>query len=355
MHVLSWAAKRNRPVVADPVSGIWRRQTPGARPLTPEEKADAFACRRAINEGELPEALFRSRLRDGTLSKLSAGVCLTEANHRGDIEAKLGQAALAWLWDQRGDLTYPDDNDLVYAMVDLLVHEGQEEEIWRWTQCESPRPNNLPRSVRYEWRDTALKGLLMSKAKHSANRSLDHALEAFLRSRKLFGYLMGAASWLRGQLSKCRFLEANQTSPLINEGRTWSSKWPDTSVELWDRALQELGLMDGHPLERAQAVMYHVRSPDPEPALAVFKSALYDPNHPLRRIKSDRTRLRFWYFATHVSEELKLLGRYDDAAVITAAQSEIFPRPQQYGDRTDREGIFAQGNSARRLPYPKFK
>lgn len=89
-----------------------------------------------------------SRLRDGTLSRPSAGVCLTEANHRGGVEAKLGQAALAWIWDQRGDLTYPDDNDLVYAIVDLLVREGQEEDVWRWMQCESPRSKELPEFVR---------------------------------------------------------------------------------------------------------------------------------------------------------------------------------------------------------------
>lgn len=295
-----------------------------------------------------------SRLCDGTLSRPSAGVCLTEANHRGGVEAKLGQAALAWIWDQRGDLTYPDDNDLVYAIVDLLVREGQED-VWRWMQCESPRSKELPEFVRYEWRDTALQGLLMSKARLATNRSLDHVLETFLCSERLFKNLRGAASWLHIQLRTPKCLQANEVSPSVNGGRIWHHRWPATSVDLWDRAIQEVSLIDRSQLKRAEVAMYHVRARDPEPALAAFKSALVNPDHSLCQAKSGGTRSAFVQLAIHAAEELKLLGRHDDAAVLTAARREVFPPPQQYGDRADREGIFAPGNSVKRLPYPKFK
>lgn len=118
--------------VRDPITGNPRRRTPGAPPPKPLEKQDAAACRKAIEEGELPEIVFASRLRTGNLSMVAATVCLIEANQQGHTGTDLGQTALAWLWDQRGDLICPDDSDLVFAMVDLLVHEGQEEEVWRW-------------------------------------------------------------------------------------------------------------------------------------------------------------------------------------------------------------------------------
>lgn len=121
--------------VPDPITGNLRRRTPGAPPLTSHEIEDAAACRRAIEEGESPEVVFASKLHSGTLSMAAAAVCLTEASQRNYSETKLGQTTLAWLWDQRCDLVYPDHNDLVYAMVNLLVREGQEEEIWRWMSC----------------------------------------------------------------------------------------------------------------------------------------------------------------------------------------------------------------------------
>jgi hypothetical protein len=70
-----------------------------------------------------------------------------EASQKVHGETKMGQTALAWLWDQRGDLVYPDDNDLVYAMVDLLVREDQEEELWRWMSCDSTRPKYAPNII----------------------------------------------------------------------------------------------------------------------------------------------------------------------------------------------------------------
>lgn len=105
----------------DPITGTVRRRTPGALPPTQQEIDDATACRIAIDKGESPETIFRSRLRSGTLSRPVAAACLMGADDRGYVEAKLEQAALDWLWDSRGDIVYPEDNDLVYAMVRLLV------------------------------------------------------------------------------------------------------------------------------------------------------------------------------------------------------------------------------------------
>lgn len=144
-HVYKWE------YVKDPATGSRKRRTPDAPQPIDEEVADSAACRKAIDEGELPETLFTSRLLAGTLSRAAAAVCLTQASHSGRVEANLGQTALTWLWNQRGSLIYPDDNVLVYTMVDLLVREGQEEGIWRWMRCESPRPKYYPPFIRYEW------------------------------------------------------------------------------------------------------------------------------------------------------------------------------------------------------------
>jgi hypothetical protein len=60
--------------VRDPVTGNLRRRTSGAPPSTPLEKQDAAACRKAIEEGELPEIVFASRLRTGNWSMAAAAV-----------------------------------------------------------------------------------------------------------------------------------------------------------------------------------------------------------------------------------------------------------------------------------------
>jgi hypothetical protein len=96
---------RGPTTVRDPVTGSLRRRTPGAPPPTLIDTEDAAACRKAIEEGELPDTVFTSRLQSGTLSMAAAAVCLMEASERRLSEEKLGQTALAWLWDQRGDLT----------------------------------------------------------------------------------------------------------------------------------------------------------------------------------------------------------------------------------------------------------
>jgi hypothetical protein len=85
--------------VPDPITGNPRRRTPDAPPLNSREQEDAAVCRQAVEEGEDPETLFKSRLHAGTLSRSSAAVCLMEASQRGHSETKLGQTALAWLWD----------------------------------------------------------------------------------------------------------------------------------------------------------------------------------------------------------------------------------------------------------------
>jgi hypothetical protein len=85
--------------VRDPVTGNPRRHTPGAPPSTSHEIEDAAACRKAIEEGELPEVVFASKLHSGTLSMVAAAVYLMEASQRNYSETKLGQNALAWLWN----------------------------------------------------------------------------------------------------------------------------------------------------------------------------------------------------------------------------------------------------------------
>lgn len=335
---------------------VRRRRTPGAPLLSAGEKADAASCRQAIEEGESPETLFRSKLDAGTLSRPVAAICLVEANHRDQVTAKLGQAALTWLWNQRDDLVYPDDNDLVFAMIDLLVREGQEEDVWKWIRCKSHRSKDHPFYIRYEWRATALKGLIMSKAKLSTNGSLDDAIEAFLRSRRLFVPEGGSETWMLAQLSWFISLQAHERSPSINGGRRWKHGWPNTDIQLYERVVRTLlSNRSTSALDHAKLAMYHIRVPDPEPVLHEFQDALENPNHRLRTMRLYGTINALRTSAEHASDELRRLGRLADAALLDAAREDIFPRSKKYGARADREGIFAQGNPAKRLPYPKFK
>ena len=101
--------------------------------------------------------------------------------------------------------------------------------------------------------------------------------------------------------------------------------------------------------------MYHMRTPDPEPFRVLFENALTDLNNPLRKLWFIRSRLAFRTNAYHASLELRRMGRHADADQLDAAREEVLPLPREYGDRPDREGVFAQGKPAKRLPFPKFK
>ncbi|CAD0099487.1 unnamed protein product [Aureobasidium mustum] len=335
---------------------VKRRRTPGAPLLSAEEKANVVACRQAIEEGESPETLFRSKLDAGTLSRPVASICLVEANHRNQVAAKLGQAALTWLWDQRDDLIYPDDNDLVFAMTDLLVREGNEEEVWDWIRCRSHRSKDLPFYVRHEWRATALKGLVMSKTKLSTNGSLDEAIEAFLRSGSMSVPDGGSESWLKTHLSWFIPLQAHERSPSINGGRRWTHSWPNTNMRLYHRVVVTLISMHSTSrLDLAKFAMYHIRVPDPEPIMNEFQDALENPNHALHTLRLSTTMHSMRLTAEHASDELRRFGRYNDAALLDAAREKILPSTGAYGDRADRESIFAQGKPAKKSPFPKFK
>ncbi|THW70155.1 hypothetical protein D6D18_10522, partial [Aureobasidium pullulans] len=141
----------------DSITGTIRRHTPGAPEFSQQEKEDATACKIAISRGESPETLLKSRLESGTLSRPAAAVCLLEADEKSHIDGSLGQITLNWLWDQRSDLIYPDDNDLVYAMVRLVVREGEEEQILRWIRAETLRPSDLPPYISAHFYDATIK------------------------------------------------------------------------------------------------------------------------------------------------------------------------------------------------------
>ena len=342
--------------VRDHVTGNPRRRTPNAPPPSSEEKFDVAACRKAIEEGENPETLFRSRLHAKTLTRASAAVYLMEVCQGGYSEGNLGRTALTWLFNQRSDLIYPDDNGLVYAMVDLLVREGRETEVWHWMSSDSSRAKSLPENIRFEWRDTALKGLLMSKAKLSTDRSLDDAIKAFLRSKFSLVPSGGSSNWMFQQLTRYKLLRAHEIDRSINRGRRWDHIWTNTSIELWEKAVAMLPAIDrGSPMTQATLAMYHVRTPNPEPLLVLFEDALTNPNHSLRKLRFINSRQAYRTYAHHASDELRRMGRYDDAVRLDRAREIILPRPREYGDRPDREGIFAQSKPAKKLPFPKFK
>jgi hypothetical protein len=239
-------------------------------------------------------------------------------NDRGQTD--LGQIALAWFWDQRGDLIYPDDNGLVHAMVDLLVRDGQEEEVWRWMSSESTRSRRLPSFIQSEWRDTALKGLLLAKAKLSKNGSLDEVIETFLRSKTVFVPSGDATNWMFQQLTRYKRLQAHEISLSINGGRRWDHTWPNTSVELWDEAVDMVPhYVRDRPMHQALLAMFRLRTPNPAPIRMLFENALTELDHPLRDLRFIKSKNAFRSYAQYASGELRRIGRYDDAARLNKA------------------------------------
>jgi hypothetical protein len=105
----------------------------------------------------------------------------------------------------------------------------------------------------------------------------------------------------------------------------------------------------------ARLALYHMRTPNPDPIRMLFESVMDNPNHSLHKMRQSTTRGVFRVHAFHASDELRRLRRYDDAARFDAARDEVLPWGQQYGDNKYREGIFAQGKPARKLPFPKSK
>lgn len=197
----------------------------------------------------------------------------------------------------------------------------------------------------------------MSKAQFCRNKSLDDVIETWLRAKPLYVPIGGTTTWIMRQLQERRLLAAHEMGPSINGGRRWDYIWPNTNVQLWDQAFQEIRKVseNSNVLTLAHIALYHIDTPDPGPLLAEFKDAMQDLHHPLRRIRLAGTKVNNIMCADHASDELRRLGRQKDAALLDAARDEIFPISREYGDRADREGIFAQGKPAKRLPYPKFK
>lgn len=334
-----------------------RRRTPGAPEFSQQEKEDATACKIAISRGESPETLLRSRLESGTSSRPAAAVCLLEADEKSHIDANLGQITLNWLWDQRSDLLYPDDNDLVYAMVRLVVREGEEEQILRWIRAETLRPSDLPPYIRYEWRSTALKALVVYKAQIAKNGCLDEALDTFFQTKPLYVSYGGPATWLHSQLWQVVGIPKGQETPTINGGRSWKLAWPNTSAHIYDAMSQENRLNTSSPVNDARTALYHPRGPDPDPVLAMFLAAAADSDreHPLWTMRKHETRHVFRMSATHGSEELRRQGRMEEAKSLEKARDVVLPVDHTCGDRQDREGISTQAKQKRPLPPPKFK
>ena len=114
-------------------------------------------------------------------------------------------------------------------------------------------------------------------------------------------------------------------------------------------------MRSGSQLDFAKLAMHHIRGPDPEPILNEFRDALENSDHVLHTLTSPGTIYAFRMSAEHGSDELRRFGRYNDAALLDAAREKTLPPAEAYGDRADREGIFAQGKPAKKLPFPKFK
>lgn len=154
----------------------------------------------AIHKGEDPLYLLRRYFIQDELTKDLATVCLegflkqlealpsSEAIARKVQKEKVGQLVLQWLWDDYKNIRNPEDHQLVDAIADLLVQEGQEEMAWEWIFLpvkikSSKETSGKDIQLQIIWRGHMVSALARAKAK-DVRGSLDDAIEVIFRAWK---------------------------------------------------------------------------------------------------------------------------------------------------------------------------
>ncbi|CAD0095642.1 unnamed protein product [Aureobasidium mustum] len=294
-------------------------------------------------EDKDPSNIFRAHLAEGTLTRPLAVSCLQDAVRLNQIDSRVGEIAIKWLWDHYDGIKYPNDSDLINPIAILLVREGKEELLWDWISQESLKPvsdsghSNL--NLRHDWRQAALCALVEAKAHFATDNSLDAALKTFFRGTRV-PYLLptrSAANLCHKML--CR--PADQDPQRSYERIRSSLRFPNTSLALWDAfyVWNGKGPKRFAPLLQARMKLYHPQQPDPWPLYKWWQAASHGQDHPLHSITSKKAAISSVEQCRDLRLVLRHLGHHKEADWLKRFLFKLFPRNKQFSGKTTRERL----------------
>jgi hypothetical protein len=221
--------------------------------------------------------------------------------------------------------------------------------MWDWikqetTKSASSRGRSEYYDKRYEWRSVALRALVDAKAHLATNRSLDAALETYLRGIKVPCYIhTGAASNFCHRMLAC--IRNNLSTTRSYDEMRNELAFTNTSPALWDEFYTEVGRSSGGYAEYNQAIMKlnHLKHPDPWPLFKFWRQAEHDGDHMLRRVKT-RTGATA---RVEVSRDMRLVlghqGYHEEAEWAKVFTNQLFPLHSRPKGRSRRERLTLDG------------
>jgi len=314
-----------------------------------------------VPEIEDPLERFRKHFTQGTLTRPLVISCLEDAVRLNQPGSRMGEAAITWIWNSYDSIEYPLDTDLVNSIAILLDREGKEELLWDWMDQETQKPRTKkapsipgvfePIDQNYMWRATALRALVEAKARLATDRSLDAALEAFLRGTNVPYYLYtpAAANFCHRMLSMApRVLGPARSYEDMRSGLVFNN----TSPRLWDAFYTEIGKRPSWFAKHNQALMrlHHPQQPDPWPLFKLWLQAENKEGHSLRRITSRTAAIAQVETSRDMQLVLKHLGHHEEAQQLKVLTLKLFPLHMTLQGQSRRERLSVEGK-----PLPSFQ
>lgn len=299
-----------------------------------------------VSEFEDPLERFRHHFTKGTLTRPLVISCLEDAFSLNRPGSRMGEAAIMWIWRSYDSIEYPGDADLLNFIALLLVREGKEELLWDWMDQEPQKPpaEKLPSipgkfeplDPNYSWRTTAFRALIEAKARLATNRSLDAALEAFLRGTKVPYHLATQAA-----ANFCHRMLCMGPQDLVRSYDDLRSglAFPNTSPRLWNAFYEEIGKRPGSFARQNQALMelHHPQHPNPWPSFEYWLEAELDENHPYYRIKQRSAAIARIEDSRNIQLVLKHLGHQKEAEWLKDFTNKLFPHGKTPSGKSHRE------------------
>ncbi|THX27375.1 hypothetical protein D6D10_09474 [Aureobasidium pullulans] len=292
-----------------------------------------------LPDGQDPVKTFKAHLKDGTLPKSLATSCLKTAIRQERFDDGLGEAAITWFWNEHDSYKFPDDTDMLDCMVRFLYREGKEDRIWEWIEKKSRKRENVGPNDRFAWRADTVRSLITAKA-FASEDSLDSALETFFRAKSSTYSIPVAPAMV--QVAKLLMMPATRLSdqPSDVEFKTERPRWPNTSLELWEKFLKNIDAKrDVSEPFRVQLPLYRPDKPDPFPFLKYSRHLASHPSLVQKMLK--RQSLVPWLARSrHAEALLRQEGHHEDAKFLEEFTQELDTKSEEVREKYNmrREG-----------------